>query len=204
MNAEQLLRDHADLWRAATHSPFLDGIRSGELPEATFSTWLVQDYRFVAQSLRAQALLVAQAPRRDQGLLSQGVATLAAELDWFEAHLRSRGLDLATPMLPTCRAYGDYLLVMARAPYPSALTVAWTAERAYLDSWKGAEPASPAYHDFVERWTSDLFEEYVQGLARAVDQAFARASEDEVREAEEAFIWTARYERAFWAMAAGG
>jgi len=123
MDTTELLRAHARLWHAATRHPFLDGVRDGSLPRQAFETWLVQDYLFVGKALAAQAVLVSQAPRADQALLVGGLAALVTELDWFEGHLRARGLDPATPMQPTNRAYCDFLHVMARAPYPVALTV---------------------------------------------------------------------------------
>ena len=203
MNTSELLAKHAELWHEATHHPFLDGVRSGELPESAFETWLAQDYQFVATAFRAQCRLTAQAPRADQSLLVGGLAALATELDWFEGHLRARGLPLDAPLQPTNRAYGDFLIVMADAVYPAALIVAAIAERAYLDAWSGARPAAPAYAEFVERWTSDGFRAYVDDLARAADRVLASASPEERRQAEEAFVWTARYEAAFWQMAFG-
>lgn len=201
MNTGDLLAKHAGLWHDATHHAFLEGVRSGALPGAAFETWLVQDYQFVATALRAQALVLAQAPRSDQMVLAGGLVALTGELDWFEGHLRSRGLSLTAPLQPVNRAYGDFLVVMAREVYPAALIVAATAERAYLEAWSGARPAAPAYQEFVARWTSDAFREYVDGLTRATDRALAAASPDEASKAEEAFVWTARYEAAFWQMA---
>lgn len=200
MITAELLAKHAALWRAATHHPFLEGVRAGSLPEEAFNRWLEQDYRFVATALRAQCDLLAQAPRADQLLLANGLVALATELDWFERHLAARGLRIDAPLLPTNRAYSDYLVVMARAPYPAALMVAATAERAYYEAWSTARPAAPAYTEFVDRWTNEAFRAYVEDLARATDRALADASPEEIAAAEDAFVWTARYEAAFWQM----
>ena len=203
MNTAELLAKHAALWHAATHHPFLDGVRAGTLPEEAFNRWLEQDYRFVATALKAQCELLAQAPRADQLLLANGLVALAAELDWFEGHLAARGLRTDAQLLPANRAYGDYLVVMARAPYPAALMVAAIAERAYYEAWSTARPAAPAYGEFVDRWTNDAFRAYVADLARATDRALAGAGPAEVAAAEDAFVWTARYEAAFWQMTFG-
>jgi thiaminase len=125
---------------------------------------------------------------------------LAEELDWFERHLASRGLRTDAPLLPANRAYGDFLLVMAGAPYPAALIVAATAERAYYEAWSGVRPAAPAYAECVDRWTNDAFRDYVHALARATDHALANASPEVAAAAEDAFVWTARYEAEFWQM----
>jgi len=201
VNTTELLTKHRQLWHEATHHPFLDGVRNGSLPVEAFNRWLEQDYRFVATALKAQCLLLAQARRADQLLLANGIVALATELDWFEGHLRTRGLSTAAPLLPVNRAYGDFLLVMAQVPYAAALIVAATSERAYFEAWSTAKPAAPAYTEFVDRWTNDAFRAYVEDLARAADRALAAASRVEAAAAEDAFIWTARYEAAFWQMA---
>lgn len=204
MNLNSLLMKHAPLWHGATHHAFLDGVRTGTLPPAAFDTWLVQDYRFVATALPAQALLVAQAPRRDHALLVGGLAALVAELDWFEAHLAARGLDPAASLHAVTRAYGDYLLVTARAPYPAALTACAVVERAYFEAWSGTLPAAPAYAEFADHWTTAAFRAYVDDLCAAADRALGHATPEQQRAADEAFVWTARYEAAFWQMAFAG
>ena len=152
MNTSELLSRHAQLWHSATHHRFLDGIHTGDLPRSAFERWLQQDYRFVEAGLRAQCLLLAQAPRVDHVLLAGGVAALTAELDWFEDHLRTQGLSLDVELHPLNRAYSDFLIVMAQKPYPAALIVAATAERAYHEAWSGTVPAAPTYQDFIDRW----------------------------------------------------
>ena len=203
MQFDRLLERHGDLWRQATQHPFLDGIRDGTLPGEALDTWLAQDYLFVTTALQAQADLLARAPRADQALLIGGLAALESELTWFETHLRSRDLDLAAPLTVTGRAYGDFLRVMAAGPYPAGIVVTATLERAYLEAWSGARPGAPAYCEFVEHWTTDAFRAYIDALVAAADNALSAASPHERVGAEEAFIWTARYERDFWQMAFG-
>lgn len=201
MNTNDLITRHAALWEQATHGPFLVGVKSGNLPQAAFERWLMQDYLFVQAGLRAQCLLLARAPRRDQSLLAQGVTALTAELDWFEEQLRAHGLPAEVGPLPTCRAYSDFLLVQALAPYPAALTVVTTVEHAYERAWSGVRPGAAQYREFVDHWTMPAFASYVGALIDATDQALAGASSDEQRQAEDAFVWTARYEAVFWQMA---
>lgn len=196
-----LLLTHAGLWRDATHHPFLDGVRDGSLPPPALDRWLAQDYQFVARELTAQALVLARAARGDQALLVQGLAALEAELGWFEEQARGRRLALDAPLHPTCRAYGDFLEVMAAEPYAVALTVLWTLERAYLDAWSATRPGAPAYRAFVAHWTVPEFAAYVALLEAAAARALAAAPVEAQSRAEAAFRWTALYEARFWQMA---
>lgn len=204
MQTDTLLVAHSDLWREATEHPFLVSVRDGDLPRAAFEAWLVQDYQFVRRALRFQAAVLTQAPRSDHAVLANGLVGLVEELSWFEAAAQSRGLELNVPLLPSCRAYADFLSAMASEPYEVAITTLWTVEQAYYDAWLGTRPGAPAYRDFVEHWTTPAFAAYVAGLAAAVDRALGDAPPSLQRAADEAFTWTARYERAFWQMAFEG
>ncbi|MGI8553269.1 MAG: TenA family transcriptional regulator [Dehalococcoidia bacterium] len=201
MGSEELRERHVALWHGAVHHPFLDGIRSGDLPESAFQTWLVQDYHFVARLLRFQALLLAQAPRADQRVLSAGLAALVAELDWFEEQAPLHSLSLQAPLQPACRAYTDFLIALTHEPYPAGITALWAVERAYLDAWAGVRPGAPAFREYVDHWTTDAFVMYVEEIAEATDRSLKLASADQMAQADGAFAWTARYERDFWQMA---
>jgi thiaminase/transcriptional activator TenA len=109
MTTRELIADDAELWHAATHHPFLDAVRNGTLDPAAFSRWLVQDHHFALALTRAEGRYLANAPRRDLELLGQGIQAMVAELAWFERNAAERGLDLATPLHPTVRAYVDCL-----------------------------------------------------------------------------------------------
>jgi thiaminase len=202
MTFSELLERHSEAWRQAVHHPFLDGVRDGSIPVDAFNRWLSQDYRFARSSLGSQALLLLNAPREDQALLIGGLAALESEMTWFETHLRARGLDLDAPLMPTNRAYGDYLAVVARGPYTCGIVATAALERAYLEAWSSARPGASEYREFVERWTTDEFRAYVEALVQAADRSLA-ANPALAGEAEATFLWVARYEREFWQMAFG-
>lgn len=201
MNCDELLSRHAELWQAATHHPFLDGVRDGSLPSAAFEAWLVQDCHFVAAAVRFQAQVLSAAPRGDQRVLVEGLGALIDELDWFEAHASERRLSLGVALQPACRAYGDFLLTVARESYAPAITTVWAVERAYFEAWSGVRPGAPAYREYVEHWTAEGFAAYVDALSGAAERALAEADPADQRAAEDAFVRTARCERDFWQMA---
>ncbi len=197
MTPQKLIESEAELWRAATHQPFLDGVRDGTLPPEEFACWLVQDYQFGAALTRVEARYLAAAPREDLGLLAAGVQAMVAELDWFEQKAAERELHLGAPLHATARAYIDYLYALCDRPYSVQITALWALERAYLDAWRGARPGAEAFREFVERWTNEAFATYVAALEAATSRVLGHTADAE----REAFRQVARYERAFWEMA---
>ncbi len=200
MRAKDLIEDDAQLWRAATHHAFLDGVRDGTLAPAAFARWLSQDYHFAVALTRTEARALACAPRQDLELLVGGIQAMVAELDWFESRASERAIDLDVSLHPTARAYIDYLRALADEPYSVQLTALWALELAYLEGWRTARPGAPAFREFVERWTSDAFAAYVDALEAAANRVLADAGEPE----SDVFRWIARYERDFWQMAYTG
>jgi thiaminase len=203
MTFDTLLNRHPAVWHQATTHPFLDGVHDGTLPRDAFDRWLAQDYLFVRAALDAQSLLLSTAPRSDHSLLIGGLVALEEELTWFETHLQARGLNLQARLLPANRAYGDYVRVTAREDYPAGIMMTAALERAYLQAWSGARPGAEQFREFVEHWTTDGFRAYVDALVQAADRAFTAGTQEQQREAEDAFLWTAHYEREFWQMAFG-
>lgn len=202
--ADQLLQKYAAEWQSATHHPFLEQVKDGTLPMEAFSTWLGQDYHFAGTLLDSQCFVLQEAPRVDHNLLIGGLFALDSELSWFEANAAVYNIDLTLPVLPTCRKYNDFLLALQHKSYPVQITCIWALELAYFDSWSTALPGAPKYKEFIDRWTSDAFKDYVDGLEIAVNRALAKASKAERAEAEIYFLWVVRYEKDFWDMALSG
>ena len=182
---------HPAEWTAATHHPFLEGVRDGSLPEAAFRTWLVQDYLFVSDLLRFQSRLLSVAPRAGQRLLVGGLVALEAELGWFESQGVRLDLRFDLERHSVTEAYRRRLLSYAD-DWARGITALWTGERTYLESWSGVAPGAPAYREFVEHWTHPDFSAYVGELERQVDAAGPD---------EEAFSEVCSLERQFWEMA---
>jgi thiaminase/transcriptional activator TenA len=204
MTAASLVTRHPAAWERATVHPFLAGVRDGSVPDEAFDRWLAQDYLYARVLVRAQSRIAAGAPLADIGLLAGGVVATVGELRWFEDMAARRGVALDTPMHPANRAYCDLLLALTYSPYPAQITAIWTLERTYLEAWEGARPAAEPYQEFVERWTAPAFRSYVDDLQATVDRQLEVAGTEQVREAEDAFLWVTHYERGFWDMAMGG
>jgi thiaminase len=190
VNASALIERHPEAWREATQHPFLDGIRTGTLPERAFQVWLEQDHIFVSDLLSFQARLLAVAPRPAQAVLASGLVALEAELSWFESVAEAAGINLHAPARPVTAEYRAHLQALLRARYAAAITALWALERVYLEAWSSAAPGAHPYREFVEHWTQSGFAGYVAGLEAAVTDPV-----------ETAFLETARLERDFWQMA---
>jgi len=200
MKTRDLISGDAELWHAATHHSFLDGVCEGDLDPAAFSRWLVQDYHFALALTRAEARYLANAPREDFNVLLQGMEAMVAELAWFEEKAKQGSLELTAPVHPTARAYVDYLQATTYEPYAVQLTALWALERAYLEAWRTALPGAPAYREFVEHWTNQAYAAWLDELEVAANRVLAHGGEAE----RGAFRWIARYERDFWQMAYAG
>lgn len=197
MTVQELIESEAELWHAATHHSFLDGVRDGTLAEEAFSHWLAQDYQFALALTRAEGRYLAHAPREDLEILAQGIGAMVQELRWFERKAGERGVNLAAPLSPAARAYVGYLQAVSYEPHGVQVTALWALERAYLEGWRTALPGAPAYQEFVEHWTNDAYVAWVGALEMAVNRLLAGGGEAE----RDAFRWVARYERDFWQMA---
>jgi thiaminase/transcriptional activator TenA len=201
MKTSDLHARYAEAWQNATRHPFLDAVREGTILPAAFDAWLEQDYHFVAALLTFQARLLGRAPRVAQAVLAGGLVALEAELTWFEAQARDRGLRLLVPLHPVTRAYNDFLADLDAQPYASTIIALWALEQAYLEAWTSAAPGAPAYRPFVEHWTTPAFHTYVERLAAAADAALSGPDEGAAEEAERVFVRVSELERDFWQMA---
>ncbi|MCS7315286.1 MAG: hypothetical protein RMI94_13010 [Bryobacterales bacterium] len=182
------------LWPQATRSPFLDAAAAGTLPEEAFHRWLAQDYLFARGLTAYQAIALAKAPRDAHRTLIDGLVALDRELEWFESHAQRRGLSLAGPPHPVCRAYVDFLMRNAyTSPWPLLAAILFGVEASYLAAWSALTPAGP-YAEFIERWSNAAFVSYVNRLA-------ALATRYPHPEAQRVFDQVLIYEREFWQMA---
>lgn len=191
--ATRLAAGSGELWEPGTSARFLDAVGDGSLPEEAFNRWLVQDYIFVQGFTRFLAVAASRARRPEQSAMIGGLAALDAELAWFEEHVQARGLDLGADAHPVCRRYVDYLVAAA---YTEPVEVLWAifygVEVAYTVAW-GKLAAEGPYAEFIERWTTPEFQEYVAELLRITD-----ASPHPGQQA--AFDEVMRHEKEFWRM----
>lgn len=205
-SAEQLAQVRP-LWERILEHRFLLETRDGKIADDTFKTWMRQDYLFVQAAVPFIAALIAKAPVEHRSGLSQALPALEQELELFRVRAAAAGvaLDDVRPSF-TNHAYVQFLIATAySASYAEGFTVLYVAEKAYLDSWmvvrSGIDRGSPWY-PFVQNWTSDAFAGWVDYLENRLDELAEEAGPRERSRMARLFELTARYELAFWEMAA--
>lgn len=189
-----LVRGAAELWEEAVRPPFLRRLEDGTLPAEAFARWLAQDYLFVRSLLSFQSALTAKAPRDCHRVLIQGLAALDRELEWFEAGAARLSIRLDVPPHRTCCRYTDFLLRCAYTePVAVLLAMLFGVEACYLVGWSALRAAGP-YTEFIERWSSAGFRDYVAALA-------ALSARHPHPSAQNYFNQVLIEERDFWTMA---
>ena len=189
----ELVRNAGPLWDEATTSPFLEAVARGDVSPAVFGRWLSQDYLFATELTAFQAVAVSKVPRACHKPLIGGLAALDSELAWFESHAETLKLELSVPPHPACRRYTDFLLHAAHTDrYPLLLATLFAVEASYLAAWSALAAEGP-YREFIERWSSEAFNDYVLSLRR-----LAEDNPDPGQQG--AFTRVLEFERDFWKM----
>lgn len=202
-------------WDAYVNHMFVFRMGIGALPEAAFQRYLVQDYLFLIQFARANALAIYKS--RNLADMRRAKAALSAILD-VELNLHIRlserwGLSPAdleqareepattayTRFVLDCGASGD-LLDLHTALAPCVIGYgeigAWLA-----DSLGPAHLAEHPYREWIEEYAGQAYQE-VAAAARLYLDALAERSLTERRFAELAGLFGAacRLEADFWQM----
>src|ERR1700737_4122829 len=159
-------------WRAYTEHPFTKGLADGSLAEAGFRPYLVQDYFFLFDVVRAYALSVYKSPKLAD--MREAAAGLSAILD-IEMNLHVKlcagwGLPASdlepTPPAAEMLAYTRYvldagmrgdLLALKVALAPCVIGYAEIALR--LASRPGALAATNPYRDWIAEYAGAPYQE---------------------------------------------
>jgi thiaminase/transcriptional activator TenA len=196
-------------WDLMLGHRFLKETRDGTVSHETFANWMQQDYLFVEAAIPFIAALMPKAPAGHRAALTQVLPVLEKELALFRERAAAAGVDLEDVEVSfTNHAYVQFLLASAYSrSYAEAYTVLYVAEKAYYDSWmvvrNGIDTRS-TWYPFVENWTSDAFSDWVGYLETELDALAAGVGPAERERMALLFEITAKYELAFWEMAATG
>lgn len=204
---QELLADANAVWQAILNHRFLKETADGSIAEGTFKTWMQQDYVFVREAIPFIAVLLGRAPLDLRAPLAEVLPALTNELNLFRKNAEAHGvkLDDVQPS-PTCHAYTQFLMATAHGgSFEEGFTVLYAAEKAYLDSWmqvkKNLKGTSP-WQEFIDNWTSEAFQRYVEWLGNTLDELAAGQPPRHLQRMRGLFLTTARYEYLFWEMAA--
>lgn len=166
----------AGAWEAYCWHPFVQGLADGSLPPAAFRRYLVQDYLFLVQFVRAQALAIVKA---------EDLAAIRAKSDLIGALLHEMTLHLAY-----CAEWGlpeAAILAEPEAPETVAYT-RWVLDRGFagdiLDLEVALAPCTIGYGEIAlrieaspsRRRQGNPYEAWIAMYAGAEYQAVARGA----------------------------
>ena len=211
---QRLVAAAGAVWPAYTRHEFVLRLARGDLPEAAFRRYLVQDYLFLLHFARAWGLAVYKSEtlaemRRAHSLVA---ATLDVEIGLHIDYCRGWGLSVAAmaaaPEALATIAYTRFVLDRGLAGDRLDLEVALApciVGYAEIAAERLADPATKRdgnpYRDWLDMYAGAEYQSLAQGAAAALDDQFARRG-GEGRFPALAAIFTSatRLEADFWQM----
>ena len=201
-------------WPAYTRHEFVLRLARGDLPEAAFRRYLVQDYLFLLHFARAWGLAVYKSDtlaemRRAQSLLA---ATLDVEIGLHIDYCRGWGLSEtamnAEPEAPETIAYTRFVLDRGVAGDRLDLEIALAPcmiGYAEIAAERMADPATRhdgnPYQDWLLMYAGDEYQSLAREAAAALDEQFERrGGEGRLPALAATFTTATRLEADFWRM----
>ena len=203
-----------EVWRAYTRHPFVLQLASGNLPEACFRHYLVQDYLFLIHFSRAWGLAVYKSDTIDEMRRAQRLvaATLDVEIGLHVDYCRGWGLSEAAmasePEASATIAYTRFVLDRGLAGDRLDLEVAlapciigYAKIAAERSEDATTRLAGNRYREWLEMYAGSEFQDLAREAAAALDEQFVRrGGEGRFPSLAAAFATAARLEADFWQM----
>ena len=210
----RLVRATEQNWRAYTRHEFVLQLAAGDLPEACFRRYLVQDYLFLMHFARAWGLAVYKSDalpemRRAQRLVA---ATLDVEIGLHVDYCRGWGLSeaamAAEPEAPETIAYTRFVLDRGVAGDRLDLETALApciVGYAVIAAERMADPATQLernrYREWLEMYAGAEYQTLARDAAAALnDQFIRRGGDGRFASLAANFSLAARLEAEFWQM----
>ena len=201
-------------WPAYTRHEFVLALARGELPEAAFHRYLVQDYLFLLHFARAWGLAIYKSEtlpemRRAQSLVA---ATLEVEIGLHTEYCRGWGLSeaqmAAEPEALETIAYTRFVLDRGLAGDRLDLEVALApcvVGYAEIAAERMADPATRQdgnpYREWLEMYAGAEYQILARDAAAALDEQFRRrGGEGRFPALAASFASATRLEADFWQM----
>jgi thiaminase (transcriptional activator TenA) len=210
-------RAAAPAWTDYTRHGFVEGLRTGELPEAAFLHYLRQDYVFLIHFSRAWALGVAKAETLEE--MQACAATVHALVhEEMPLHVRvcaAAGVDAAaleaTVEAAENLAYTRYVLEAGfSGDFLDLLAALAPCVLGYGEIGARLKGATTRYSDWVETYGGDGYQSLCRDVGALIDGALERrlgagwADLPRARVLEERFATATRLEAGFWDMGLRG
>jgi thiaminase/transcriptional activator TenA len=210
----RLVAASSEAWSAYTKHDFVLLLARGELPEACFRRYLIQDYLFLIHFARAWGLAIYKSDtlgemRRAQRLVA---ATLDVEIGLHIDYCRGWGLSegtmIAEPEAMETIAYTRFVLDRGLAGDRLDLETALAPcviGYAVIAAERIADPATRLdgnrYRDWLEMYAGSEYQDLAREAEAALDEQFARrAGEGRFSSLVASFGTATRLEADFWQM----
>jgi thiaminase (transcriptional activator TenA) len=211
---DRLVAAAGPTWPAYTRHEFVLELARGDLPEAAFRRYLIQDYLFLLHFARAWGLAVYKSDtlaemRRAQSLVA---ATIDVEIGLHVEYCRGWGLTearmAAEPEAMETIAYTRFVLDRGLAGDRLDLEVALApcmVGYAEIGRERMADPATRSdgnpYREWLDMYAGDEFQTLARDCAAALDEQFARrGGEGRLPALAACFTTATRLEADFWTM----
>ncbi|XP_068660691.1 probable bifunctional TENA-E protein [Aristolochia californica] len=206
---------HRVMYDRATRHPFILNIKEGIVDISSFERWLGQDYIFVKEFVPFLASVLLKASKdsddtSDMEIVLGGMAALHNEISWFKKEASRWNISLLN--ISPQNANKDYCrflesLTSSGVSYTVAITAYWAIEAVYQESFslclEEGSKTPPELLESCRRWGNNGFKEYCLSLKRIADRQLEKASKEELKKAEEAFLSVLENEVRFWNMSNG-
>jgi thiaminase/transcriptional activator TenA len=206
--ASDWLRERSEPdWSEATEGRFVRELCGGEISEAVFRRYLVQDYAFVESLASLIGYAIGDAPTMAaKGRLVEFLGTLTTEEDdYFERSFNALdvpAMDRNDPELTaSTRAFEDLLGRASReGGYVESLAVFVPAEWVYLAWARNAEKTPSEFYlaEWIELHDNPEFVSFVGWLREELDRELEAASPRRQRRLDRLFRRTVELEREFF------
>ncbi|KAF9893880.1 DNA-directed DNA polymerase alpha catalytic subunit pol1 [Aspergillus nanangensis] len=215
----EYLLDRPDIravWKRFTGHEFVLGLGNGALPLERFKEYLVQDYLYLIQFARSNALAAYKAKDMESIAASSNIVLhiqreTALHLDYCASFGLSKEQMENCPETIACTAYSRYILDVGQSEDWLALQMAlapcligYGAIAQRLHGEKGTLREGNPYYKWIENYVADDYTEAVRLGSELLETHMRNVSPSRMEELIKIFIRATELEISFWDMGMGG
>ena len=152
-------------------------VSAGDLTDAEFRRWMVNDYYFNVEYQRFIAGVAGSAP---DDAITEVLATALSDTRLGLTQIRRLAarfaIDVGEEPAPTTVGLAAYLQAQLSRGYGLSLTGLYAAEQVYFHAWSSVRPQadrSTPYWPLIDLWSNPTYEIWLASLVRLVDATTA-------------------------------
>lgn len=199
----EIIKKNVGDWELATKPLFIRKCGDGSLEECSFRKWFIQDYAFVRECFHWEARLLGrkELPRYVQNILVISLKNLEEEISWFEERAKKESININEITInPICQKYINFLIELESYEWSICFSAIWALEKIYLESWKNVLPGNIKFKSYIEHWTNDSFEMFVNNVEDIMIKVLKEQENLDINILEKTIINIIVLEKDFWNM----